>query len=92
VEPVPESRLVLLQVTHTDPKEAALWANMAADVYIEQSLSSRVEAARRAYEWLQERLGATQKNMREAQERLILGARNQGLYVPEAFRRSPPTT
>ncbi len=40
VEPVPESRLVLVTVTHRDPAEAALWANTLGDVYIEQSLAS----------------------------------------------------
>ena len=52
VEPVPESRLVLVTVTHRDPREAALWANTLGDVYIEQSLATRVESARRAMEWL----------------------------------------
>jgi uncharacterized protein involved in exopolysaccharide biosynthesis len=64
VEPVPESRLVLVTVTHRDPREAALWANTLADVYIEQSLATRVESARKAMEWLQERLAATQQGMR----------------------------
>src|SRR5262249_27376159 len=27
IEPVPESRLVMVSVTHEDPKDAALWAN-----------------------------------------------------------------
>src|SRR5438552_2107449 len=53
VEPVPESRLVLIHVTHRYPKEAALWANTLADVYIEETISTRVEAARKAYECLQ---------------------------------------
>src|SRR5262249_32681367 len=43
----------------------------------------RVEAARKAYEWLQERLGATQKNMREAQDRLFKSYQTQDLFVPE---------
>lgn len=83
VEPVPETRLVNVLVTHRDPKEAALWANTLADVYIEQSLSSRVESARRAYEWLQERLAATQKGMRDAQDRLFKSYQSQDLFVPE---------
>ena len=48
VDPVPESRLVRVLVTHEDPKEAALWANTVSEVYIEQSLSTRVQAARQA--------------------------------------------
>jgi capsular exopolysaccharide synthesis family protein len=83
VEPVPESRLVLVTVTHRDPAEAALWANTLGDVYIEQSLASRVESARKAYEWLQERLAATQQGMRDAQDKLFQSYRSQDLFVPE---------
>ena len=83
VEPIPESRLVTVTVTHKDPKEAALWANTLAEVYIEQSLTQRVESARKAYEWLQERLVATQQGMRLAQEKLFESYRSQDLFVPE---------
>jgi capsular exopolysaccharide synthesis family protein len=83
IDPVPESRLVLLQVTHQDPKEAALWANTLADVYIDQSVSQRVESARKAYDWLQERLAATQQSMREANDRLFKSYQTQDLFVPE---------
>ena len=83
VEPVPESRLAMVTVTHRDPKEAALWANTLAEVYIEQTLSTRVESARKAYEWLQERLAATQQDMRQAQDRFYQNLRSQDLFVPE---------
>lgn len=83
VEPVPESRLVLVTVTHREPAEAANWANALAEVYIEQSLAARVESARKAYDWLRERLSATQQGMREAQEKLFESYKTQDLYVPE---------
>lgn len=83
VVPIPESRLVTVTVTHRDPKEAALWANTLADVYIEHSLETRIEAARQAYDWLQERLSATQEEMREAQDRLFRSYQTQDLFVPE---------
>jgi capsular exopolysaccharide synthesis family protein len=83
IDPVPESRLVLIQVTHQDPREAALWANTLADVYIDQTVSQRVESARKAYDWLQERLAATQQSMREAQDRLFKSYQTQDLFVPE---------
>jgi len=83
VEPIPESRLVVVTVTHEDPKEAALWVNTMADVYIEQTLATRVEAARKAYDWLQERLADTQRGMRDAQDRLLKTYRAQDVYVPE---------
>jgi succinoglycan biosynthesis transport protein ExoP len=83
VEPVPESRLVLVTVTHRDRNEAANWANALAEVYIEQTLAMRVESARKAYDWLQERLAATQQGMRDAQAKLFESLRTQDLFVPE---------
>jgi succinoglycan biosynthesis transport protein ExoP len=93
VEPLPETRLVYIQVTHRDPKEASLWANTLADIYTEESLSSRVESARRAYEWLQERLASTQRSMRETQEKLIQSYRGQDFVLtPEQGGQSSFTT
>jgi polysaccharide biosynthesis transport protein len=83
VEQIPDTRLVRLQVTHTNPAEAARWANALTTVYIETSFSGRVDAAKKAYDWLQERLAATQKSMRDAQERLAKSYENQDLFVPE---------
>ena len=92
VEPVPESRLVLVTVTHRDPREAALWANTLADVYIDQTLAQRVEAARKAYDWLQDRIAATQKGMRVAQEKLSESYQQLDLYVPEGSVSSVATS
>jgi len=83
VQPIPESRLVTVTVTHTSPKEAALWANTLADVYRDSSLEGRVETAKKAYEWLQGRLSATQASMREAQDKLFKSYQTQDLFVPE---------
>jgi polysaccharide biosynthesis transport protein len=83
IDPIPESRLVVINVTHTDPKEASLWANTLAEAYIDQSIEMRVDSARKAYQWLQERLSATQASMREAQERLFKSVQSQDLFVPE---------
>jgi capsular exopolysaccharide synthesis family protein len=83
VEPVPDTRLVIVRVRDVSAQDAALWANTTADVYIEQSITARVDSARRAYDWLQERLSATQENMREAQSRLFKSYQSQDIYVPE---------
>ena len=83
VEPIPESRLVTVTVTHPSPKEAALWANTLADVYRESSLEGRIDNAKKAYEWLQGRLSATQGSMREAQDKLFKSYQTQDLFVPE---------
>ena len=64
-------------------KRSCSGANTLAEVYIEQALSQRVESARKAYEWLQERLIATQQGMRQAREKLLESSRSQDLFVPE---------
>jgi capsular exopolysaccharide synthesis family protein len=83
IEPIADSRLVNLHVSGPDPGEAALWANTVADVYEEQSLSTRIDAAKRAYDWLQDRLASTKQNMQDAQARLLKSYQNQDLFVPE---------
>jgi polysaccharide biosynthesis transport protein len=92
VEPVPESRLVMIGVTLPDATEAALWANTLADVFMAQSVSSRVESARHAYQWLQERLAATQASMRDAQDRLFKSYQTQDLFVPEGSQSAVTTS
>jgi capsular exopolysaccharide synthesis family protein len=91
VEPVPETRLLRIYVSHTDPGEAALWANTLAQVYLEESVAQRVESARQAYEWLQERLASTQQSMRDAQEKLLASYQEQDVLIPEAGGVSPLT-
>ena len=83
VEPVPESRLVYVTVTHGDPRDAALWANTLARRLHRAALATRIESARKAIEWLQERLATTQQGMRDAQDKLFKGYRTQDLFVPE---------
>jgi succinoglycan biosynthesis transport protein ExoP len=81
VEPVPESRLVYILVSHEDPEEAALWANQVADVYIRHSLDQRVESARKAFDWLRERLQTTEAQMKEQNDRLYRQYQEQD-FVP----------
>ena len=83
VEPIPDTYVVEVKVTHTDPKDAALWANTLADVYMDYSIDDRVEAARRAYKWVNERLADTQTGMQQAQDKLLRSYQGQDLFVPE---------
>lgn len=82
VEPVPESRLTYIRVTHEDREEAALWANRIADVYIRTQLDQRVENARKVLDWLQERLASTARDIKAQQDRLSDSMRGD-LIVPE---------
>ncbi|HEX9189205.1 MAG TPA: polysaccharide biosynthesis tyrosine autokinase [Vicinamibacteria bacterium] len=83
VEPVPETYVVEVRVTHNDPKDAALWANTLTDVYMDYSLEGQVEAAKRAYKWVTERLAETETGMQEAQDKLLRTYQGQDLFVPE---------
>jgi capsular exopolysaccharide synthesis family protein len=83
IEPIPETFVIELRINHTDPKEAALWANTLADVYMDYSIEGQVEAAKRAYDWVNERLAETQRTMQDAQDKLLKSYQSQQIYVPE---------
>jgi len=83
VEPVPETYVVEVRITHNDPKDAALWANTLADIYMDYSIEGQVEAAKRAYKWVNERLAETQVGMQQAQDKLLKSQQGQDLFVPE---------
>jgi succinoglycan biosynthesis transport protein ExoP len=83
VEPIPESFVVEVRITRTDPKEAALWANTIADVYIERSFDSHVEAAKRAYNWVNERLAEARQTMQATQDKALKSYQGQEVLVAE---------
>jgi capsular exopolysaccharide synthesis family protein len=83
VDPIPETFVIEVQITHPDPGEAALWANTLADVYIDYSIEGQVESAKRAYHWVTERLAETQRTMQEAQDKLLKSYQARGMFVPE---------
>jgi len=83
VEPIPETYVVEVKISHDDPKDAALWANTLADVYMDYSIEGQIEAAKRAYKWVNERLSETQAGMQQAQDKLMKSYQGQDLFVPE---------
>ena len=83
VEPIPETYVVEVRITNNDPKDAALWANTLADIYMDYSIEGQVEAAKRAYKWVNERLAETQTGMEQAQDKLLKSYQGQDLFVPE---------
>jgi len=83
VEPIPDTFVIEVRVTHPQAPEAALWANTLADVYIDDSIGTQVESARRAYDWVNERLSETQRTMSEAQDKLLKSYQAQEIFVPE---------
>jgi succinoglycan biosynthesis transport protein ExoP len=83
VEPIPETFVIDVRITHPDSNEAALWANTLADVYIDYSIEGQVVSAKRAYDWVTERLAETQRTMQEAQDKLLKSYQAQEMFVPE---------
>lgn len=83
VEPIPETFVIEVRILHPDPNEAALWANTLADAYIDYSIEGQVESAKRAYQWVTERLAETQRTMQEAQDKLLKSYQTRGMFVPE---------
>jgi polysaccharide biosynthesis transport protein len=83
VEPIPETYVVEVKITNNDPKDAALWANTLADIYMDYSFEDRVEAAKQAYKWVHDRLAETQTGMEQAQDKLLKSYQGQDLFVPE---------
>jgi succinoglycan biosynthesis transport protein ExoP len=83
VEPVPDTYVVEVRVTDDNPEDAALWANTLSDVYMDYSLEGQVEAAKRAYKWVTERLAETETGMQQAQDKLLRTYQGQDLFVPE---------
>jgi uncharacterized protein involved in exopolysaccharide biosynthesis len=58
VEPVKNTRLVLVKMADPDPKFAAELANGVATEYVKQNLEVKHKAAQEATEWLNEQLGS----------------------------------
>jgi succinoglycan biosynthesis transport protein ExoP len=83
VEPVPDTYVVQVRITNPNPEDAALWANTLSDIYMDHSIEGQVEAAERAYRWVNERLAETQSDMEEAQDKLLKSYQGQDLFVPE---------
>ncbi len=84
VVPQEETYIVEVRVTHSNPRDAALWANALVDVYMDYSIEGQVEAARRAYQWVNERLAETQAGMESAQDKLLRSYQGQDVFAPEA--------
>ena len=82
VEPIPDSRLTYIKVTHQDPEEAVRWANRIAEVYMRHSLDQRVESARKALDWLGERLANTEAQMKDQNDKLFRQYQQED-FVPQ---------
>ena len=61
-----ESYIIEIYYNSKNPETAALYANAAADAYIEDQLTTRSEAARQGSQWLEERIDQLRTQMNVA--------------------------
>ncbi|MFW2390340.1 MAG: GumC family protein [Polyangiales bacterium] len=70
LDPIEDTRLVLLKVRDNDPERAALLANMVADSYIEKTMEDRLGSTAAAAEWLSQQLASTRTQLNESEHAL----------------------
>jgi succinoglycan biosynthesis transport protein ExoP len=71
VGPREDTQLVEVRVEHTDPERAAALANLIADVYQDQNLEARTEAARETRVWLEGQTGTYREDLDAATQALM---------------------
>jgi succinoglycan biosynthesis transport protein ExoP len=71
VEPLKDTRLVKIYVSHTDPELAAIQVNRLGEAYIQHNLDDRKESSESAFTWLSEQLVILKKNVEESERKLL---------------------
>ncbi|NNK06670.1 MAG: polysaccharide biosynthesis tyrosine autokinase [Myxococcales bacterium] len=70
LDPIKDTRLVLLKVRDNDPERAATLANMVASSYIEKTMEDRLGSTAAAAEWLAQQLDSTRTQLNESEHAL----------------------
>lgn len=70
IQPVPQTRLVNIVYTHTNPEFAAIAANTLAQEYIAQNLEQRLQDTGKTLEWVTSELGKATQALRAGEQRL----------------------
>ena len=71
IDPVKDSRIVLLSMQHSDPELAALMTNVFAEVYKQRNLEKRQTQSEGAAVWLGDQYGELGTKINEAERALI---------------------
>lgn len=71
LQPAKDSRVVLLVADGNDPEIVALVANTYVETYIERNLRQRLNASGDAADWLDSEYKSLQKQLTEAEEKLV---------------------
>jgi polysaccharide biosynthesis transport protein len=79
IAPVRGSRLVKINIDHTNPAEALKIANGVAEVFIQDNLDRRYDASSYARKFLEERIVQLKVKLEESEKGLVKYAEDQGI-------------
>ena len=79
VEPMPNSRIVLVSYTSTDPEVSAFLSNRFAEAYIETNIEMLTDPARKSKAWFDEQLKSLRTRLEEAQSKLTAYQQQEGV-------------
>lgn len=68
--PLPRTQLIQIYFTSNTPEMAAQGANALANAYIEYGLEARLEASKKATDWINEKMADILKNLQESEKNL----------------------
>lgn len=83
IEPVPETRALVLSFTHTDPNLAAEVANGAAKNFIAQNFESKTERFTKNSEWLDSTTRKLQAKVEQAEEALAKHSQENNIFTTD---------
>lgn len=67
VDPVPDTRLVMIHARDVKPERARLIADAVADAYVQRTIEDRLESTDRAKDWLESQLATLREELDEAE-------------------------
>lgn len=76
---VPNTRVMEIHYTSSDPKMAATIVNTLIDTYIERNIRMRFESATQATDWLSRQLADLQVKVEVSQEKLVAYQKEHGI-------------
>jgi succinoglycan biosynthesis transport protein ExoP len=82
-EPLPDTRMLVVSFTHTDPKLAADIVDNVAQVFIKRSFENKTEKYSNTSEWLDRSTRELKARVQEAEEKLANYSREHNIYSME---------
>jgi capsular exopolysaccharide synthesis family protein len=82
-EPLPDTRMLMVSFSHTDPVVAATVANAVSRVFINYSFENKTEKYRDASEWLTRSTRELESKVQEAEQELASYSRTHNIFSPD---------